>query len=222
VGYPATLALARAFIPVEHIYSIEAQPWAGLFVGPTTIPRFDAAWVWMREPSVASNLKQSGIPTVVHMDPFPRDSQLHGAEHLLRGLGLPSPDLPDLWEGKAGIILHPGSGSPSKVWPRFAELAATMPGARILLGPCESSLNVSNPALSGLSLLEVAEELRHCRLFVGNDSGITHIAAYWGTPTVALFGPTDPAVWGPVGRRVQVVHKPALADISLNDVRNLL
>jgi heptosyltransferase-3 len=76
--------------------------------------------------------------------------------------------------------------------------------------------------LENLSLPQVAEELRHCRLFIGNDSGITHVAAYWGTPSVALFGATDPGMWGPVGRRVKVLHKPSLGDISVDDVRNLL
>ena len=222
VGYPDTLALARTFIPVERIHSIESQPWAGLFEGPIEVPHFDSAWVWMKDATVAANLRASGMGQVFHSDPFPRDSSCHAAEHLLAGVDLSSPELPDLWDPTEGVILHPGSGSSSKVWPRFSELAACVPDARILLGPCESGFRSSKPSLSGLSLAEVAEELRHCRLFVGNDSGITHIAAYWGTPTVALFGPTDPAVWGPVGRRVQVVRKPALADISLGDVRNLL
>jgi len=73
-----------------------------------------------------------------------------------------------------------------------------------------------------LSLIDVADELRRCRLFIGNDSGITHIAAYWGAPTIALFGPTDPAVWGPLGRRVKVLKRPSLDDISVDDVKKLL
>jgi len=71
-------------------------------------------------------------------------------------------------------------------------------------------------------LLQVVQELRRCRLFIGNDSGITHVAAYWGTPTVALFGATDPNVWGPMGRRVSLLHKSSLEDISVDDVRKLL
>ena len=42
-------------------------------------------------------------------------------------------------------------------------------------------------------------------MFVGNDSGTTHLAAMLGAPTVALFGPTDPAVWAPTGPRVRVL-----------------
>jgi heptosyltransferase-3 len=221
VGYPGTLALARTFLPIEAIGSIESQPWSGLFQGPLRSMAFDGAWVWMKDPLVADNLRKSGIPNVVHANPFPETG--HAADHLLRTLNLSAPELPDLWDATSRrIILHPGSGSSSKVWPRFLDLARLLPQAEILLGPCESRLDVPNACLENLSLVEVAEELRRCRLFIGNDSGITHIAAYWGTPTVALFGATNPRVWGPVGRRVRILEKPALEVISIDDVKKLL
>jgi heptosyltransferase III len=218
VGYPSTLSLARAFVPIEAIYSIESQPWTRLFSGAVREISFDAAWVWMNDPAVAENLRRSGMREVFHAAPFPAIG--HAADHLLRTVGLPAPELPDFWDASsARVLLHPGSGSPSKVWPRFQAFARSVPEATVLLGPCEKPLHVSNTLLQNLSLTEVAEELRHCRAFIGNDSGITHIAAYWGTPTVALFGPTDPLVWGPVGRRVVILQKPELADISVDDVK---
>jgi len=221
VGYPGTLALAHSFLPVDAIHSIENRPWSALFQGPLDDLSFDAAWVWMKDPVFAENLRESGIREVFHASPFP--SSGHAATHLLRTVNLPAPDLPDLWDVSSHrILLHPGSGSPSKVWPHFRELALTLPEATILLGPCETRLDVPNACLENLSLAEVAEELRHCRRFIGNDSGITHVAAYWGTPTAALFGATDPNMWGPVGRRVKVLHKPSLEDISIDDVRKLL
>jgi ADP-heptose:LPS heptosyltransferase len=221
VGYPATLALARTFLPVEAVYSLESQPWATLFSSSVPDLHYDAAWVWMKDPAVADNLKQSGIAEVFHANPFP--SSGNAAAHLLGTVGLPAPELPDLWDRSSNrIILHPGSGSPSKIWPGFGDLARTLREAVILAGPCETSLRYSNARLQNLSLPEVGEQLRRCRLFIGNDSGITHIAAYWGTPTLALFGPTDPEIWGPVGRRVKVLHKPSLADISVDDVTKLL
>jgi len=218
VGHPATLALARAFLPIDAIYSIESPPWTRLFSGPVPEIAYDAAWVWMKDAVVAENLRRSGIPEVFHATPFPATG--HAAEHLLRTVGLPAPELPDLWDANsARILLHPGSGSPSKVWPRFDQLARTLPEAAVLLGPCEKPPPTSNTLLQNRSLSEVAQELRHSRLFIGNDSGITHIAAYWGIPTIALFGPTDPKIWGPVGRRVTVLQQPELTDISVDDVR---
>ena len=221
IGYPAILSLASTFLPVERIYSIESQPWAGVFSGPATDVRFDAAWVWMKDPVVAENLRRSGIPEVFHANPFP--STGHAAEHLLRTVALPAPELPDLWDARSNrVVLHPGSGSPAKIWPHFEELARLLPESVVLLGPCEMPMKTPNVCLKNLSLPEVAEELRHCRFFIGNDSGITHIAAYWGTPTAAMFGSTDPGIWGPVGRRVKVLQKPSLTDISIDDVRKLL
>lgn len=51
----------------------------------------------------------------------------------------------------------------------------------------------------------LADRARLARLFIGCDTGPTHLAAQLGVPTIALFGPTDPAVWAPVGARVRVL-----------------
>ena len=72
--------------------------------------------------------------------------------------------------------------------------------------------------LENLSLTEVSLHLRQCRAFIGNDSGITHLAAYLGCPTVALFGPTDPRVWGPIGRRSRIIWKRKLEEIRVDEV----
>jgi ADP-heptose:LPS heptosyltransferase len=78
------------------------------------------------------------------------------------------------------------------------------------------------PLPRNLSLRELAQYLRQCRAFVGNDSGITHLAAYLGCPTVALFGPTDPRMWGPLGRRSRIIWKTRLEDISLDEVLEVI
>jgi len=59
---------------------------------------------------------------------------------------------------------------------------------------------------SGLKLPELAAVLERCALFIGNDSGVTHLAAAVGTPTVALFGPASSPIWEPRGERVRVVR----------------
>jgi ADP-heptose:LPS heptosyltransferase len=217
VGNPETLGLARAFIPVAAIHSIEVRPWSGLFHEPAPGLPFDKAWVWMKDPAVARHLLASGIPDVVHAAPFPITG--HAASHLLATVGLAAPPLPDLWKGGSDrLILHPGSGSNNKVWPHFEALASRLPEAAVLLGPADTPLAVPNRCLKNLSLTQVAKALRECHAFVGNDSGITHLAAYCGAPVVALFGPTDPAVWGPVGRRVRLLREAVLADISVDQV----
>ena len=128
-----------------------------------------------------------------------------------------------LEERSRAIILHPGSGSKRKVWPldRFIGLSQILGdrlGSRILiiLGPAEGSdvervFEGMDPhafiQVKGLSLLQLASVMEGCRLFIGNDSGVSHMASALGIPTMALFGPTDPRVWSPRGEKVWVVRR---------------
>lgn len=226
VGYPATLNLAHEFVPVDAVFSIEAEPWSRLFYESIPGLSFDSAIVWMKDPVVAKNLRASGIHDVVRADPFPAYG--HAAAHLLRTLKLPEPPLPDLWQPETDeVIVHASSGSAKKNWPYFDELVRRMkaPGEGsnrtilpLLPSPAASLLPSPEGRGPSLSLPEVSRKLRRCRAYVGNDSGITHLAAYLGCPTVALFGPTDPRIWGPIGRRSRIIWKTNLEEISVDDV----
>ncbi len=135
------------------------------------------------------------------------------------------------WEGKGlnleerakVIILHPGSGSKKKVWPleKFSTLIQYLQPRidskfLIVLGPAEGpevqkafeGMKGNGPMMAkGLSLLQLASVMEGCRLFIGNDSGISHLAAALGLPTLAIFGPTDPRVWSPRGEKAVVVRR---------------
>jgi ADP-heptose:LPS heptosyltransferase len=218
VGYPSTLDIARDFVNVSAIYSIDVEPWRHLFHSPIPGLSFDQAIVWMKTPTVAENLRASGIHQVLHAEPFPVEG--HAARHLLDTLGLPWPELPDRWQPDSDrIVLHPGSGSPGTCWPYFRQLAERLASPVFLLGPLETAFETGRcPRLTEIPLRRVAEVLGSCRAFIGNDSGITHLAAHLGTPTISLFGPTDPAVWGPIGRRVTILKKPDLTAITVDDI----
>jgi len=209
VGYPETLSLAQDFVSIEAVASIDSDPWRKLFYASVPGLDFDSAVVWMKEPAVADNLRRSGIENVFRADPFPAHG--HAAAHLLRTLGLAAPSLPDLWNPGERIVIHRGSGSPKKCWPHFDELLKRMPGATVLKGPAEGEVRP-------LPLADVCSLLRGCRAYIGNDSGITHLAAYLGVPALALFGPTDPRIWGPIGRRVRIIWKSRLEEISVGEV----
>lgn len=56
-----------------------------------------------------------------------------------------------------------------------------------------------------MALVELSRHLAAARLYLGNDSGVSHLAAAVGCPTVAVFGPTEPRVWAPRGARVKVL-----------------
>lgn len=64
----------------------------------------------------------------------------------------------------------------------------------------------------GLSLLDVAACFAQCDLFIGNDSGLMHMANAVGTPTIALFGPSKDAWYGPLGEHAYVVRTPESFD----------
>lgn len=223
VGYPSTLEIAREFVRVPTIHSIDVEPWRNLFQGPIPdLQSFDRAIVWMKNPVVAENLRASGVPHVVAAEPFPQTG--HAGTHLLQTLDLQRPVLPDRWRNRSDqIILHPGSGSVRKCWPHFRPLADRLDNPVFLIGPLESEFNTGKHArLEDMPLRKVANILTCCRAFIGNDSGITHLAAYLGVPTIAIFGPTDPEVWGPVGRRASVLHKADLAAIHVDEVLSRL
>lgn len=103
-------------------------------------------------------------------------------------------------------VIHPFSGSPTKNWPlaKYRCLAHNLERAM----PVRWCAGPDDPPLEGAvridNLYELACWLARARLYIGNDSGITHLAAAVGTPVLALFGPTDPEVWAPRGPNVRI------------------
>lgn len=145
----------------------------------------------------------------------PADSTMHAADFYLEQVralspcesdGIPRIPCPSSPENFA--VIHPFSGSPKKNWPlvRFQDLAAKlerrMP-VRWCAGPDDPPLE---NAVRIDDLYELACWLAKARLYIGNDSGITHLAAAVGTPVLALFGPTNPDVWAPRGPHVRVAR----------------
>ena len=124
------------------------------------------------------------------------------------------------------VALHPGSGSARKNWPaeRFASVAALLAARDVvtllIAGPADATAAAQVTALAGdcvrrvppATLDRLVALLGRCRAYLGNDSGITHLAALTGTPTVAVFGPTDPAVWRPLGEQIRVVRAAGPGD----------
>jgi ADP-heptose:LPS heptosyltransferase len=87
---------------------------------------------------------------------------------------------------------------------------------------CAGPEEVLEDAVRIDDLYELAGWLATARVYIGNDSGITHLAAAVGTPVVALFGPTDPRIWAPRGRDVSVIAKQAIEDIEVGEVAALV
>jgi heptosyltransferase-2 len=120
-------------------------------------------------------------------------------------------------------IIHPFSAVPQRGWPleNFAELAVRLSretGCRPIVvggaGDSETFNQVRHLFGEGTvdlvgkcTLRETIALLKRCVLFVGNDSGIMHLAAAAGTPLVALFGPQSPVKFGPWSQRAKVIYK---------------
>ncbi len=145
------------------------------------------------------------------------------------------------WKGDRPLVMvHPGSGGRSKCWPleRYFSLVGTLlaeEGAFVVIatGPAEDNRFLDRVEafckgrerimhLGDTDLPSLAALLGRCSVYVGNDSGVSHLAAAVGSPTVALFGPTDPLVWGPVGRWVQVISAETLEDIPVEQVAKVV
>ena len=117
--------------------------------------------------------------------------------------------LPPVAVPEAVTVLHPGAAAPARRWPasRFASVAGVLAarGHRVVVtgGPAERSLaravadEAGVPALLDLSLVELAALVGRARLVICGDTGLAHLASNYRTPSVLLFGPVSPALWGP-------------------------
>jgi heptosyltransferase III len=145
-----------------------------------------------------------------HVDEEPEAWRRPGGRRFL----LSTPPRADHRSAKPLVVLHPYSGSPRKNWPlpgfeRLASDLSTIAEIRWCASP-EDPLpgHLRNQALLHADLLALAEALQGASLYIGNDSGISHLAAMLGVPTLVLFGPMDPAVWAPRGALVSVLRTP--------------
>jgi heptosyltransferase III len=137
-----------------------------------------------------------------------------------------------LGSGKPIIMFHPGASHARKRWPaeNFTAVISCLlqqKGSEILLceGPLErgmyDSIVDALPAETGLrpapvrikDLGRLAAVLKLCALYVGNDSGIAHLAAASATSTLAVFTATDPKVWAPRGAQVKVPVRPTVDEL---------
>jgi heptosyltransferase III len=143
--------------------------------------------------------------------------------------------------GRPIVALGPTANWPPKAWPaeHFAMLfrrleAGLLAGARaaVFAGPGEQERALAEPLLAALpeavdlcgrlTLPEVAACLARCALYVGNDSGLMHLAAAAGVPTLGLFGPTPAEEYAPAGRQAAAVvgPGPSISELSVSAVLN--
>jgi ADP-heptose:LPS heptosyltransferase len=247
LGRPAYAALADPTTLFDETWDAASGMFAPLFSpdpdpSPLLAERFSlftSALLFAFDSSpLEKNLTKNGVREITRQDPFPSARVPIVDYHLALFPRLPFNDReriprvlttgPGLPTTPETVLLHPGSGSQKKNWPltRFVELArrcaADGESVAWIMGPAEEGIILPPGAQvwRGVSLSALASAMGRSRLYVGNDSGITHLSAASGCPTVALFGASDPAVWAPRGRAVKIASATSTGryDISVEDV----
>jgi heptosyltransferase III len=218
-----TLALESAW--TASLFSGRPEPRAHRRLAP-----YSHALAFARSPQLADGLRAIARAGVCALSPRPEPGlRRHAAEHAwsaVKSCGLlPAdavPRLPPLRASAsargAAVLIHPGAGSPRKRWPieRFRAVAAAVESeggrAEYVLGPADDDLR---PRLAGAAAVHRPQDtlalrrlLASARAYVGNDSGVSHLAAWLGVPSVVVFGPSDPVRWRPLGEHVEVVRPP--------------
>lgn len=224
----AQLALRRGLLDAVH--SQHDSRWSALY-SAEPLPAEFAAWLasfdlvvnYWPDPDrdLAQRFPLTSSQTYLSAAAMP-ESAPAAAHYLaaLRPLGIeatatyyPLAPLEEIAPTEPFIAVHPGSGSPRKNWPldRWRELLPQLPSpVALILGEAEGAGAAGLPAqriLQGRSLEELVAHLARCRLFIGHDSGISHLAAAAGARCVLLFGPTDPAIWAPPAPMVRVLRR---------------
>lgn len=140
----------------------------------------------------------------------PEGDPRHAVDFFAAQVGAPSGLAPRIRgfesERRNEIIIHPFSGSDKKNWPleRFRELARRLP---LPVEWCaEEKFRFDD-------LGELALWLAGARLYIGNDTGVTHLAAALGVQTIAIFTGSDPKRWAPRGENVMVLRSPSVAAV---------
>lgn len=207
---------------------------------------FDLVLSYLYDPDgiFADNLRASGVERLVQGPPRPTGGA-HAIDQLaapLAGLGVPLAGRAVRFGGSRDaarplVAIHPGSGSAAKNWPaaRWRELAERLlaehegMAVAVIGGEADeaalAALRDLGPAArvewwEHLPLTELAARLGTAAFYAGHDTGISHLAAAAGTPSLLLFGPTDPGVWAPPHDHVRVLRAPGdrLEDLGVDNV----
>ncbi len=238
VWVPSAIVPLIRFAPARSIASTgidllglpEVEPPESLIAA---LRSFDSivSWYGSNRAEFPDHVRALGLP-FHFLDALPDAGvKVHAADFFLRQVGGSGQAVPKIDCGPVDpgdfAVIHPFSGSTRKNWPldRFRELAVRLDApVRWCAGPEEPL----EDAVRFENLYALGCWLASARLYIGNDSGITHLAAAVGVPVVAMFVATDPEIWAPRGDRVAVVSAQTNPDVfgiaksltSNNDAEN--
>ncbi|MBW1697246.1 MAG: glycosyltransferase family 9 protein [Deltaproteobacteria bacterium] len=165
------------------------------------------------KPGIRIHVRDHVRSSMVEHGLLPRFHRPIESTPILKPSGNPTDAAPDPLK----VFIHPGSGSSLKNWrlENFEEVYEILESEGLkpefVLGAAEQSLKKdllsSKRTVHIVSdLVNLADLLKSGGGFIGNDSGVAHLASFLGLSTVAVFGPSDPVRWRPVGRAVETVQ----------------
>ncbi len=178
------------------------------------------SWYGANRSEFRSALQRIGLECKFHSALPPLDYAGHAADFFAAQVGAAAALIPRIEVEKSApretIIIHPFSGSARKNWPleRYREVARRLP---VRVEWCAGPEEELAEATRFENLGHLASWLTGARLYIGNDSGITHLAAAAGVPVIALFGPSAPGLWAPRGD-VTVMQWGPSGDLAVNEI----
>ena len=221
--------VAHLFPSRPEVGALDARDVARLFAPADDVEATAAALVWLRSYRRVFSWTGAGSGPAMdrfgqagncHVAAFPaRQGEVHAVDEMLQAVGAPSGGCPRLRRPASSslgrrLLIHPGSGGREKRAPRslFVRIAARWhaeigTSATVVLGPAECSESSwweergFQVVLPG-NVAQLASELSSAAVYVGNDSGPSHVAAGLGVPSVILFRSTSPDRFGPRGATV--------------------
>ena len=166
------------------------------------------SWYGSGHEAFRERVEQLGLPFTFYAA-LPSNEDLHAVDFYLKQVGAPlgaKPHIECRLQKRTELgIIHPFASNPEKRWPmeNFRELAGKL-GHHGRVHWCRGPEEVLEQAFYVENLYELGTWLASASVYIGNDSGVSHLAAAVGTPVLAMFGPTNPAVWAPRGERVTI------------------
>jgi len=180
---------------------------------------FDAivSWYGTRRQEFRDAVKRFPVEFHAALPPT-AGSKVHASDFFCSQVGAPLGRTPSIASDAVRrdfVAMHPFSGGAKKNWPveRFEEVARAFPVEWCATPEQSTCFQPAQPLLATDDLGAVAHWLAEARVYVGNDSGITHLAAAVGTPVVALFCASDKRVWAPRGPRVEILESPTVDEV---------
>ncbi|MGI9072035.1 MAG: glycosyltransferase family 9 protein [Bryobacteraceae bacterium] len=179
------------------------------------------SWYGTNRPEFRNVLESLGVECHFYPALPAKNTSEHVTDFFTQQVGAPEGLVPHIAVERSAprdaIVIHPFSGSSLKNWPlnSYRELAAQL---RLPIEWTAGPEQELSEAIRFTSLAELGSWIRGATLYIGNDSGITHLAAAVGVPTLALFGSSSPPNWAPRGDNVTVLHSTSLETLDVQTV----